>query len=161
MATGETLARYFPRDQEPPATNYAPPGLRNGHPTLQFDDTTGWKFITTDVMPSNYSNATGVTVIINASAVATSGTMGWLVAFELMTGLDLDGDNFASDQTVTASAVPGTSGVMLQLSVAIAKGANMASVVAGSPFRIRITRDVANDTAVGNVEIETVEIRET
>lgn len=162
MASGNTLAIFTPLGNEPPATNYATIGSRNGHPTLQYDDTTGWAAIFTAVMPQTYSNTTGITVYIAASAVATSGTMGWLVALERMdTGTDIDGDSFAGDQTVTAATVPGTSGQPLTLNVAITKGANMDSVVAGDPFRLRITRDVANDTAVGNTEILAVEIRET
>ena len=160
MASGDTLCRLGPLQNEPPATNYATIGNRNGHPTLQFDDTTGWAAIFTDIMPQNYSNTTGVTVFINATAVATSGTMGWLIAFERDT-IDLDADGFASDQTVTAVTVNGTSGIITQTSLAITKGANMNSVVAGDQFRIRITRDVANDTAVGNTEIMSIEIRET
>jgi hypothetical protein len=161
MASGDTLCRFGPLQNEPPSSNYATIGSRNGHPTLQFDDTTGWAAIFTDIMPQNYSNTTGVTVFINATAVATAGTMGWLIAFERDTGLDLDADGFAADQTVTAVTVDGTSGIIKQTSLAISKGANMNSVVAGDQFRIRITRDVANDTAVGNTEIVGIEIRET
>lgn len=162
MASGDTLCRLFPMGNEPPSTNFATLGLRNFHPTLQFDDTTGWAAIWTDIMPSTYANTTGVTVLINATAVAVTGTMGWLVAFERMdSATDLDADSFAADQTVTAVTVPATSGDILQTSVAITKGANMDSVVAGDTFRLRITRDVASDTAVGNTEIMSVEIRET
>lgn len=162
MASGNTLHTFGPLNQEPPATLYATLGSRNGHPTAQFDDTTGWAMIVTLIMPQHYSNTTGVTVLINATAVATSGTMGWLIAFERNdSAFDIDADGFASNQTVTAVTVPGTSGFTLQTSLAITKGANMNSVVAGDQFRIRITRDVANDTAVGNTEITSVEIRET
>lgn len=162
MASGNTLVSVGPLSNEPPSSNYATIGSRNGHPTLQFDDTTGWAAIFTLVMPQHYSNTTGVTVLINATAVATSGTMGWLIAFERNgSAFDIDADGFASDQTVTAVTVPGTSGFTLQTSLAITKGANMNSVVAGDQFRLRITRDVANDTAVGNTEIMSAEIRET
>ncbi len=166
MASGNTLAVFTPLANEPPATNYATIGNRtsggSGHPTLQFDDTTGWAAIFTYVMPQSYSNTTGVTVFINATAVAISGTMGWLIAFERNdAAFDIDADGFASDQTVTAVTVPGTSGSTQQTSLAITKGANMNSVVAGDQFRLRIKRDVANDTAVGNTEITSVEIRET
>lgn len=162
MASGDTLCVFVPRDQEPPSSNYATAGLRNGHPTMQFDDTTAWAFISTSVMPQNYSNTTGVTVYITATAVATSGTMGWTVEFERMdAGTDIDSDSFASAQTVTATTVPGTSGDPLILNVAVTKGANMDSIVAGDTFRIRVKRDVASDSAVGNTEMLSVEIRET
>lgn len=162
MASGNTLLTFEPLANEPPSTNYATIGSRNGHPTLQFDDTTSWSAIFTAVMPQNYANTTGITVYITATAVATSGTMGWLVALERMdSATDIDSDSFASDQTVTAATVPGTSGQPLTLNVAITKGANMDSVVAGDTFRIRVARDVTNDTAVGNTEILSIEIRET
>ena len=162
MASGNTLCAFFPHDNEPPSSNYATMSTRNGHPTLQFDDTTSWQAIFTAVMPQTYSNATGITVYVTATAVATSGTMGWLLALERMdSATDLDADSFATDQTVTASTVPATSGQPLTLSLAITKGANMDSVVAGDTFRLRVARDVSNDTAVGNTELMSVEIRET
>ena len=162
MASGDTLAIFMPYDDEPPSTLYALSGLRNGHPTLQFDDTTAWAAVFTGIMPQNYSNATGVTVFIAATAIAISGTMGWTVELERMdAATDLDADSFAGAQTVTAATVPGTSGFPLTLSLAITKGANMDSIVAGDLFRIRIKRDVANDTAVGNTELLGLEIRET
>lgn len=162
MASGDTLATFFPSANEPPSSNYAPFSLRNGHPILQFDDTTAYSAIFTAVMPQNYSNATGVTVYVTATAIATSGTMGWTVEFERMdSGTDLDSDSFASAQTITATTVPATSGAPLTLNVAVTKGANMDSVVAGDSFRIRVTRDVGNDSAVGNTELMSVEIRET
>ena len=90
-------------------------------------------------------------------------TVGWLVAFERIAdgGTDLDSPSFASDQTVTAEAADATSGILDVSSVAITKGANMDSVVAGDLFRLRITRDVANDTLADDAELYAVEIRET
>lgn len=162
MAAGDTIGSFLPCDSEQPSSNYATLGLRNAHPILEFDDTTAWAAIFTGIMPQNYTNATGITVIVTAMAVAASGTMGWTVEFERMdAGTDLDADNFAAPQTITAATVPGTPGQPLALSVAIAKGANMGSIVAGDMFRIRIKRDVANDNAVGNTQILGVEIRET
>ena len=67
----------------------------------------------------------------------------------------------ASAQTITAATVPGTSGQVLVLSVAITSGANMDSLAAGEPFRLRLKRDVANDNATGNTQVVMVEIKET
>lgn len=161
--SGQTLCVFNPLANEPPSANFATLGFRNSHPTLQFDTTTSWAAIFTAVMPQRYSNATGITVLVTwTAASATSGTGGWTAEVERMdSGTDLDSDSFASAQTITASAVPGTSGQPKTTSVAIAKGANMDSVVAGDTFRIRIKRDVANDNAAGNLEIMSVEIRET
>lgn len=162
MASGDTLAVFTPYMNEPPSSNYALADLRNGHPILAFDDTTGWAAIFTGILPRNYAGG-GITVYIHASAVATSGTMGWLVAIERMddSSLDIDADSFASDQTVTAATVPGTSGQTLVLNVAISSGANMDSLAAGEQYRLRVKRDVANDSAVGNTQITAIEIKET
>lgn len=162
MASGNTLCRFFPTDNEPPATNYATFNVRNGHPILEFDDTTSWAAIFTDVLPRHYAGG-GLTVYIHASAVATSGTMGWLIAIERMddSSLDTDADSFASNVTVTAATVPGTSGQTLVLNGAFTSGAAMDSLAAGEQFRLKVARDVANDTAVGNVQVMSVEVKET
>lgn len=161
MASGDTLVIFVPYDNEPPASSYATLGLRNAHPTLDFDDTTAEIAVFTGVIPQNYANAVGITVYISAVAVATSGTVGWTVEFErLHSGSDFDTDDFASPQTVTATTVPATSGQLLTLNIAVTKGANMDSIIAGDMFRLRIKRDVANDNAVGDVQLLAVEIRE-
>ena len=163
MATGDTLLAFFPSDNEPPASNYATLDIRNGHPVLDFDTTTAEAAIFTGVLPRNYAGG-GVTVYIHAALTsATTGTLGWLVAFERMSdgSTDIDSDSFASDQTVTATTVPGTSGVILVLNVAVSNGANMDSVAVGESFRLRITRDVTNDTAAGDAELLAVELKET
>lgn len=162
-ASGQTLLTFGPLDNEPPSSNYATLGTRNGHPILQFDATTGWSAVFTAVMPFSYSNATGITIYIASSlASATSGTLGYLVSLERMDGaLDIDADSFGATTTVTATTVPGTSGFPHIHAVAVTKGANMDSVVAGDVFRLKITRDVANDTATGNSEILGIMIAET
>ena len=164
MASGDTLCVFTPYMNEPPATNYATLDLRNGHPTLDFDTTTQETAIFTAVMPRSYAGTTGVTVYVHAMlSSATTGTVGWDISFERMSDAttDLDSDSFASAQTVTAATVPGTSGVVLVLNVAITNGANMDSVAVGESFRLRVRRDVANDTAAGDAELIAVEIKET
>lgn len=163
MATGETLCVFTPAHNEPPSANYATLDQRNGHYVLDFDTLTQEAAIFSGVLPRNYGGG-GLTVYIHAMlSSATSGTLGWDVAIERMSDAttDLDSDSFASAQTVTATTVPGTSGVVLVLSVAISSGANMDSLAAGEAFRIRIRRDVANDTATGDAELLAVEIKET
>jgi hypothetical protein len=164
MASGNTLCTFTAQNNEPPSSNYATLDQRNGHLVLDFDATTQEAAIFKGVMPQHYSDATGITVYIAASLTsAVSGTLGWDVSIERVGAAvqDIDSDGFATAQTVTAVTVPGTSGHLLVLSVAITKGANMDSVVAGDQFRIRIRRDVTNDTATGDAELWSVEIRET
>jgi hypothetical protein len=163
MASGNTLCTFFPTDNEPPSSNYATFDSRNGHPTLDFDDTTQEAAIFTGVVPRHYA-AGGITVYIHASLTsATSGTLGWDVSFERMSDAttDIDSDSFATAQTVTAATVPGTSGVVLVLNVAVSNGANMDSIAVGEAFRLRVRRDVANDTATGDAELLAVELKET
>ena len=163
MASGNTLCTFFAASNEPPTSNYATFDTRNGHLVLDFDTTTQEAAIFTGIMPRNYAGG-GVTVYIHAMlSSATTGTLGWDVSFERMSDAttDLDADSFATAQTVTAATVPGTSGIVLVLNVAITDGANMGSVAAGESFRLRIRRDVSNDTASGDAELICVEVKET
>lgn len=163
MASGNTLCTFFAASNEPPTSNYATVDTRNGHLVLDFDTTTQEAAIFTGIMPRNYAGG-GVTVYIHAMlSSATTGTLGWDVSFERMSDAttDLDADSFATAQTVTAATVPGTSGIVLVLNVAITDGANMDSVAAGESFRLRIRRDVSNDTASGDAELICVEVKET
>jgi hypothetical protein len=105
----------------------------------------------------------GLTVAIAHSTSATSGTIGWLVAIERIgdSQLDIDSDSFAGDQTITAATVPATSGHVDVVSVNITNGANMDSLAAGELYRIRVTRDVSNDTAAADAELHFVNVAET
>lgn len=163
MATGNTLLTLFPAGNEPPATNYATLDTRNGHPCLDFDTTTQETAIWTCIMPRHYAGG-GITVYIHyAMTSAVTGTCGWDVSLERIGDAqqDIDADGFAAAQTVTAVTVDGTSGNVDIVNVAITDGANMDSVAVGESFRIRIRRDVANDTAAGDAELIAVEIKET
>ncbi len=148
---------------EPPSSNYATLDTRNGHPVLDFDTTTQETAIWTGVLPRHYAGG-GITVYIHwAATSATSGTIGWDVSFERIGdgSQDIDSDGFATAQTVTAATVPGTSGNVDITNVAITDGANIDSVAVGEAFRIRVRRDVANDTASGDAELIAVELKET
>lgn len=164
MASGDTLAIFVPELNQPPASNYAVLNLRNGHLVLEFDDTTAWAAIFAGVIPRNYSGA-GITVYLHWMAkTATSGTIGWDVTFESNTAAttDLDSDDFATAQTVTAATVDATSGKVTVTNVAITAGAaGTDSVAAGDAFRLRVRRDVASDNAAGNAQLLAVEIKET
>ncbi len=157
-----TTVVFTARNNEPPASNFATVDTRNSHMLLDFDDTTGESAVFRGVLPRSYSGG-GLTVTAYwAATSATSGTGGWLVAIErvLAGTLDIDADSFASDQTITAATVSGTAGVTSATSVTITDGANMDSLAAGEQFRLKITRDVANDTATGDLELLAIEIKE-
>ena len=94
---------------------------------------------------------------------ATSGTCGWTIEFERIGDqvLDIDSDSFGSPQTITAVTVPSTSGLVDVVSVNISNGSNMDNTADGEQFRLRLKRDVANDTATGDAEMNWVAIQET
>ena len=163
MASGDTLLVFTTANNEPPASNYATLDTRNSFLVLDFDDTTAEGGVFRAIMPRNYAGG-GITVYVHwAATSATSGTGGWTVEIERNAdgGTDTDADSFASAQTITAATVPGTSGVLIYTNVAITAGANMDSLAVGESFRMRIKRDVANDTATGDLELFTVEVKET
>lgn len=165
MASGNTLLTFGPTDAILPASNYPQFVARNAHLVLAFDTTTQETCYFEGIMPQNYANTTGVTIILWwMAATATSGTIGYGVTFERMdAGTDLDADSFATEQgTAAAVTVSGTSGQPLSQTVTCAKGSTgMDSVVAGDVFRLRVRRDVANDTAAGDAQLIGIEIRET
>lgn len=163
MASGNTLLTFLPKDNEPPASNYATLDTRNGHEVLDFDTTTQETAIFSAILPRHYAGG-GITVYVHSSMTsATSGTVGWDVSFERVGAAqqDIDSDGFATAQTITAATVDGTSGNVLIQNVAVTNGANMDSIAVGERFRLRIRRDVANDTATGDAELNAVELKET
>ena len=163
MASGNTLVTFGPLQAEPPSTNFAALSLRNQHPVLAFDATTAETVYFSGVMPRHYAGG-GITLYTHwAAATATSGTIGWLAALERIGdgSQDLDADGWAADQTITAATVPGTAGLVDITSVAISAGAATDSIAAGEAFRLRITRDVANDTAAGDAHLVGIELKET
>lgn len=167
MASGNSLYTFYPNDNEAPSSNPATKDYRNGHPVLDFDTTTQEFAIFSGVMPQHYAGTTGVTVYVHWSATsATTGTIGWEISFEKIGNeiQGLDTDSFASPNTVTASNVPDVAGdqdFVKVTSVNFTDGADMDSVVAGDLFRLKLARDVANDTAAGDGEVHAIEIRET
>lgn len=163
MASGELIAIFAPLGYEPPLANYAQIGVRNGHPTLDFDTTTQEVAIWSGVMPPSYAGGNLVVAVIWCAATATTGTIGWDVTFERIDAgtLDIDADSFATAQTVTATTVPAASGVTAATSVTCTAGSTGTdSIAAGDPFRLRIRRDVANDNAAGDAQALIVTVKE-
>lgn len=163
MGSGNTLCVFTPLHNEPPATNPARFDTRNGHAILRFDTTTQQIAIFRGIMPRHYSGG-GITVYVHASlSSAISGTLGWDVSFERVSDSqqDIDSDGFATAQIIVAATVPGTSGFVFILNVIVTNGANMDSIAAGEAFRVRLRRDVANDTAAGDAEFYALELKET
>ena len=162
---GKPFVLFTPAANEPPTTSYATPDTRNAHPVLDFDGAADESAVFGGVLPLAYA-AGGITVDIYwAATSATTGNVVWNAAFEriLVGTLDIDADSFAAAQATT-STTNGTSGVLTKTSVTFTDGAQMDSLAAGEPFRLKITRDAdnASDTMdATDAEVLRVVVRET
>jgi hypothetical protein len=162
-ASGDTLVQFTPAANQPPSSNYATFNTRNGHLVLEFDTTTQETAIFAGVMPRNYGGGNIVAYVAWMAASAVTGTIGWGITFERDNDAnhDLDADAFATEQIITAATVDATSGKVKTTNVVITAGAaGTDSVAAGDPFRLRVRRDVANDTAAGDAQFLSVELKE-
>jgi hypothetical protein len=159
MASGDTLLGFIALSAEPPAANPATFNLRNEHPLWEFDGGSAEQMVFSAVMPQAYDGG-GVSVFLWVAVDGTGGDLDFDVEFERGTGQDIDADSFAAAQSTDGTAVPGTSGVRVQIEIAFADGAEMDSVVAGDPFRIRVTRQGGDDANNDDAQLLEAEIRE-
>lgn len=167
MATGNTLVTLYPQDNEPPASNFATLDTRNGHPVLDFDDgATNERAVWSFILPRHYAGG-GLTVYLHYSMTSDVANKVRLeAAFERIGdgSQDVDSDGFAAAQGVNVAAVPGTAGHVDIASIAFTDGAQIDSIAVGELCRIYVERDssdATNDTAVGDLELHAIEIKET
>ena len=163
MSSGDSLLIFQPYNNEPPPTDNAILDFRNNHPVLDFEQNSGTFAVFSAVLPRNYSDG-GITAYIHWSADGvTVNDVIWGVAFERIGDqeLDIDGDSFAAVQSVDATTVPGTTGLVDIVNIAFTDGAQMDSVAVGELFRLKVTRDATNDDAAGDAELLAVELKET
>ena len=161
MATGNTLAVLHPFDNEPPASNYATLDLRNGHPVLDFDQTTSETAIFTVVFPDSYASG-GTSNFVHFSVTsAITNSVAWDIAYERIgdEGQDIDADGFNTAVTAAASA-PGTSGLVQVLRIDVS-GLNMDGVGKGDACRVRVRRNFPASNTTDDAELVMFEIRET
>lgn len=155
---------FVAEDNQPPAqTIAATPDTRNRRSVLDFDDSTDERAHFPDVLSPDYAGG-GLTVEIWWVAASTTGDVVWAAAIERLAagGQDLDSDSFAADNTAT-STVAGNAGVQTKTTITFTDGADMDSLAAGEPFRLRIERltSDAGDTMTGDAEVTRVVVRET
>lgn len=161
MASGDSLFIADAASGQPPAANYATLDTRNSVLVLDFDAGTDEAAVFVGVLPRNYAGG-GLTLTIHwAATSATSGDVVWAAQIE-RANTDLDADSFATAQTATGTA-NGTSGILTGTAIAFTSGANMDSLAAGEPFRLKVYRDAdaGGDTATGDAELVVVELKET
>jgi hypothetical protein len=162
MASGDTLLIFTAQHNQQPSANGATLDLRNNIPVLDFDAGTDEYAVFSAILPRIYAGG-GLTV--NCWCMATSATTGDVImqaAIERGT-TDMDSDSFAAAQSSAAVTANGTSGILFNVPVAFTNGAQMDSLAAGEPFRLKINRDAnaAGDTMTGDLELVSVEVKET
>ncbi len=154
----KTIAVFTPRDNQPPASNFATLDTRNSVAVLDFDDATNESAVFVGVIPEGAVLTSGLYVFIHWTATSgTSGQVKWGAQFE-RGNTDLDSDSFDT-ATDNFSSTSGTNGVIMVTGMTCT---DIDGLTAGDTFRIRIYRDAAdgtNDTLSGDAELVTVEVR--
>jgi len=150
MAADDTLFAWHPDENEPGVlSNPATPGAQNGHPTLDFDDTTNEDAVFSAVMPEHYGGG-GIDVEITGVHPATTGDVDADGAFERVGETqDIDSDSFATAQSSDNNSVSGTAGVPFKITISFSS-AQIDGILAGEKFRFKVTRDAGTDTASGD-----------
>ena len=163
MASGDTLAIFTALTNEAPPSAFATFDVRNSHAVLDFDAAIDEECVFGDLLPRNYSGLGITALLVWMASTATSGDVRWDAEFERHQDetTDLDADQFTSPQSSTATA-PAING-SVQYTDIVFTNAQIAGLLAGESFRIKIRRDANNvaDTMVGDAELLRVELRET
>ena len=155
----KTLARFTPRENQPPASAFATLDTRNAIAVLDFDAATDESAIFSGVIPDYANLASGLKIRLAwMASTATSGNVRWGVQLERCT-TDLDADSFDTATLVT-SAAAATSGIP---TIAEITATAIDSLAVGDTFRIKIYRDAddaTNDTMTGDAELIAVEVQQ-
>ncbi len=167
MASGDLLLNFVPQSNEPPATAFATPDTRNGHPCLDFDGSTDEEAVFSQVLPLSYAGG-GLTVkLLVGFTSATSGDSRWQADIErIQPGVtDIDSDSFTGTFQSAGFAAPASTGIFDWVTITFTSGAQMDSLAAGEPFRIKIRRDAdgtsGTDDIATDAELMHVAILET
>lgn len=164
MASGNTLATFTPKSNQPPSSNAATFDLRNGHLVLEFDQTTIETAVFPGTLPRNYAGG-GLTVRIEwMGDGVTTGDVVWGASFERhdAAGTDLDSDSFAAEQTATGTTA-GTDGAVRYTAITFTDGAQIDSLAVSEGYRLKIRRVASDgsDTMAADAQLLRVEVQET
>lgn len=152
-----TVAIFKPTDASFPASAYATLDTRNTHPVLDFDTTPQEAVYFHGFIPDNYDSE-GLTVTFLFTSDATSGTIGFDVAFENLMSFDIDGDGFGTTVIGTPVSVSATPGTTVTQTITLSD-AQIDGLGATDVFRMRVRRDTPNDTATSDAEVLMVIVR--
>jgi len=162
MASGDTLYPHLlPSANEYGAADAAMFATRTGIPMLVFTQDVSDDAIWTLKMPQHYSaSPTGIDVLLEVTSPATTGNMDWDVALMRLTAQNIDTAAFATAISVDNTNVSASVGIPIIVTVSLL-AAEMDAVVRGDLFSIKITRDGSPDTTADDLQLLSVEIRET
>ena len=172
MASGDSLHVFKPGGYEPPSSNFAPftviTAATGQRPALLFDDTVDETAIWSSILNRAYGGG-GLTVTLYwaMAGANTTKTMSVDVAIERVivgAALGVGGSDFAAANNANV-AVDDDADDIFSSTETFTSGADMDSLAAGEPFRLRVTRDAdgttSTDDAVGDAQLIAVEIKET
>jgi hypothetical protein len=164
MASGDLLVAFLPGENDYPNSNSATIGrdVDYGY-YLEHGDSSDDTAIFQALLPTVYGGG-GITLeAVFLMASATSGSVVLGAAFQrLADGVDLSG-TVSWDENTTTQAVPGSAETVEQATITFTDGADMASVAAGEPFRLRFRRvgSDGSDDASGNMRLLALRVKET
>jgi hypothetical protein len=153
-----TLARFTPRENQPPATAFATLDTRNSIAVLDFDAATVESAIFSSVIPEAADLTSGLLVrLLWMATSATSGNCRWGVQVE-RANTDLDSDSYAT-AAEAHTAAPATSGIPTLTEITLT---TIDGLTPGDTYRLKVFRkadDATNDTMTGDAELIAVEVR--
>lgn len=165
MASGETLDKFLPQNNEPPIANFAREDRRNAvdpHPVLDF--AIGEIGISSFVLTRNYGG-NGITVYVHyAMTSAETESINLETSFERIghEQQDLDSSGFTTAQSLSDVTVPGNSGDVHIVSITHTDGAQIDNLAVGEGGRLKLKRIAATGTdAAGDLELRFIELKET
>lgn len=166
MASGDTLDTIFPSRGILPSSNFMTFDLRGTHLVLDADGASDESVYFPCVMPEHYGGG-GLTIDVywtcDDVGNGTTDDVDIDIAIERLNegAQDIDSDGFAAANSDDGTLTPTTSGEIQKSTVTFTDGADMDSVAAGDPFRLKLTRDGTNDAEDGDIQILFVHIKET
>lgn len=143
----KTIARFFPRDNQPPTSLFATLGVRTTGSTvvdtLNFSNAAQWEAYFPSIMPQAADLSIGLSATIWFGATAaTSGDVTWDIAFSRIPNGSAP-SAYSTAQTFTATAVPGTLTYEASVTKTIAAADLPSGLAAGDRFITRIRRTTA------------------
>lgn len=157
MSQNDTLAVFFPQNNEPPSSSYMVPSFVGDIIALAADDTNDEESIFRSVLPYAYTGG-GVNVdIVYAMASATSGKVRFDGKFaRASSGTNNASLSWSTAVSVNIASVPSSAGNHGYASIGFTDGAQISSIQLGDLYYFSLTRkssDTTNDTATGDAYI--------